>query len=319
MATAAVLYHYPCPDGAFAALAAYLYFSALRKPVRFYPNIVYNPIKIEDLPFSDFEAVYLLDMVGPDGFVKDLSLKAKRVVILDHHLTAVKRFKADEYAFQNIHCIIDMRRSAATVAYDYFTEKLQSEKKLLLVAKKDKQRVHTLFKYVEDADLWRWSLFDSKAFSTGLKKMKIEMSAVKNTGLFQQLLKLNPRQLIEKGRRAMSETSKMITTLIENSFPIRLGHGRFGQCLALEVDKYIANHRSELGHALASKSCSLNMRPIGAIAYSVQEIGNDKLKVSLRSLGAEDTAKISEAYKGGGHLNASSFLIGRDEFEQWKV
>ena len=41
----AVLYHYPCPDGAFAALAAHLYFSAAARPVRFFPNTVYDPIR----------------------------------------------------------------------------------------------------------------------------------------------------------------------------------------------------------------------------------------------------------------------------------
>ncbi|GLJ47491.1 hypothetical protein SUGI_1002500 [Cryptomeria japonica] len=43
--SSAVLYHYPCPDGAFAALAAHLYFSARQKPVVFFPNTVYNPIR----------------------------------------------------------------------------------------------------------------------------------------------------------------------------------------------------------------------------------------------------------------------------------
>ncbi|RRT51132.1 hypothetical protein B296_00032593 [Ensete ventricosum] len=43
----AVLYHYPCPDGAFAALAARLYFSATSLPVLFVPNAVYDPIRLK--------------------------------------------------------------------------------------------------------------------------------------------------------------------------------------------------------------------------------------------------------------------------------
>lgn len=45
----AVLYHYPCPDGAFAALAAYIYFShspAAAAP-RFFPNTVYSPLRCQ--------------------------------------------------------------------------------------------------------------------------------------------------------------------------------------------------------------------------------------------------------------------------------
>lgn len=38
-----VLYHYPCPDGVFAALAAFLYHRAVNKEVRFVPNTVYSP------------------------------------------------------------------------------------------------------------------------------------------------------------------------------------------------------------------------------------------------------------------------------------
>lgn len=40
-----VLYHYPCPDGIFAALAAHLYHNARGRPVSFLPNTVYEPLR----------------------------------------------------------------------------------------------------------------------------------------------------------------------------------------------------------------------------------------------------------------------------------
>ena len=40
-----VLYHYPCPDGIFAALAAYLYHTAVGRPVSYLPNTVYEPLR----------------------------------------------------------------------------------------------------------------------------------------------------------------------------------------------------------------------------------------------------------------------------------
>lgn len=43
-----------------------------------------------------------------------------------------------------------------------------------------------------------------------------------------------------------------------------------------------------------------------------------QLKVSLRSLGEEDTTPISQHYGGGGHRNASSFICAADEFEGWR-
>lgn len=44
-----------------------------------------------------------------------------------------------------------------------------------------------------------------------------------------------------------------------------------------------------------------------------------QIKVSLRSLGAEDTTVISQSYGGGGHRNASSCVMPVSEFEGWKV
>ncbi|KAL0356403.1 UNVERIFIED_CONTAM: hypothetical protein Sradi_4087200 [Sesamum radiatum] len=78
----AVLYHYPCPDGAFAALAAHLYFShspvATTPPALFFPNTVYSPLRADDLPLNEIDNVYLLDFVGPPGFIQQLSSKVER-------------------------------------------------------------------------------------------------------------------------------------------------------------------------------------------------------------------------------------------------
>jgi len=121
-ASPAILYHYPCPDGAFAALAAHLYFKAtsLFSPL-FFPNTVYNPLRFfliqyllfvpfillsiivmpcvlllcrfiyvyvflslieifsaEDLPLNEISDLYLLDFVGPDGFIQEISTKVPR-------------------------------------------------------------------------------------------------------------------------------------------------------------------------------------------------------------------------------------------------
>jgi hypothetical protein len=48
-AAAVVCYHYPCHDGAFAALAAHLHFAATQTPVRFVPNRVFRPCTVGDL------------------------------------------------------------------------------------------------------------------------------------------------------------------------------------------------------------------------------------------------------------------------------
>ncbi|OVA14283.1 hypothetical protein BVC80_9027g41 [Macleaya cordata] len=319
--TAAVLYHYPCPDGVFAALAAHIYFSSTNLPVLYFPNTVYAPIKVEDLPLDEIEEVYLLDFVGPSGFVGKLCSQVGSVIILDHHKTAVEMFKTDTSIGGNVVKIIDIERSGATIAYDYFKRKLLERGfRNELVAENELERVNRLFKYIEDGDLWRWALPDSKAFSSGMKDLNIEFDVRLNPTLFdQQLLSLDPQFVISQGISSLSHKQKLIDEVLEQSYEIALGGGAFGHCLAVNADS-ISELRSELGHQLANKSRNLNLRGIGAVVYGVPELGNvELLKISLRSADPEDTTPISQKFGGGGHRNASSFMLSTTKFEQWKV
>ncbi len=116
-----VLYHYPCPDGVFAALAAYLALSATGAPARFIPHTVYSPLSLEALPVGPSDCVYLLDYAGPPGFAVALAQRAGRVVVLDHHKTAAEQLShAAVSATPNLDVTFDMERSGATIARDHF-------------------------------------------------------------------------------------------------------------------------------------------------------------------------------------------------------
>uniref|UniRef100_A0A0D9VJL0 DHHA1 domain-containing protein n=1 Tax=Leersia perrieri TaxID=77586 RepID=A0A0D9VJL0_9ORYZ len=322
----AVLYHYPCPDGAFAALAAHLYFSAAALPVRFFPNTVYDPIRSDALPFDEIKDVYLLDFVGPPDFVTDIALKVESVTILDHHKTAFESLCGNATLGKNVNKVIDMQRSGATIAFDFFSNKLSMVGSDLwnhesanaingvkYLPDNKVETVHKLFKFIEDGDLWRWAIPNSKAFSSGLKDLDIEFDVNINQKLFDQasidlLLELDPEEVISRGQATLSYKQKLIDDCLEKSYEIALGCGSFGNCLAVNADA-ISNLRSELGNQLAEKSL-----------YKVPELNNDNmLKISLRSLNEEDTTSISKEYGGGGHRNASSFLLSVTEFDRWKA
>ncbi len=64
-------------------------------------------------------------------------------------------------------------------------------------------------------------------------------------------------------------------------------------------------------------------RGIGAVCYeekgkSVVD-GDKNYKVSLRAVLDEDTTAIAKCYGGGGHKDASSFILPREEWGTWKT
>jgi len=167
-----------------------------------------------------------------------------------------------------------MQRSGATIAFDFFRNKLLTEASILWGSESDKdvaeikyvpddkvETVHKLFKFIEDGDLWRWKIPNSKAFSSGLKNLDIEFNVNANSKLFDQLLELDPEHVISRGQVTLLEKQRLIDDCLGKSYEISLGCGQFGNCLAVDADS-ISNLRSELGHQLASKSRNLNLRQV---------------------------------------------------------
>ena len=52
---------------------------------------------------------------------------------------------------------------------------------------------------------------------------------------FVQLLELDAQTLIAKGQASLLEKQRLIDQVLENSFVVQLGQGKFGQCLVSSV------------------------------------------------------------------------------------
>ncbi|KAG6522701.1 hypothetical protein ZIOFF_019852 [Zingiber officinale] len=155
---------------------------------------------VDDLPLGEINEVYLLDFIGSSGFIGELYPKVESVIILDHHKTAVEALCGNASFGKNVIKVIDMDKSGATIAFDFFKEKLLKRSDTLKglgihnhqeAGQKNLsgykfERVQKLFEYIEDGDIWRWKLPHSKAFSSGLKDMNIEYNVNVNSALFEQ-------------------------------------------------------------------------------------------------------------------------------------
>ena len=51
---------------------------------------------------------------------------------------------------------------------------------------------------LQDADLWRWALPESKAFHAGFCSLRLNWDANANPGIWSQLLQLSPSDVIQK-------------------------------------------------------------------------------------------------------------------------
>ena len=111
-----------------------------------------------------------------------------RVVVLDHHKTALETLPPNGTGPPNLQILLDMKRSGATIAYDFFLQRLQAQSPSQSLFHDDEvPRLETLFKYIQDADLWTWALPDSKPFSSGLSDSGIEYSVAENAEVFDQV------------------------------------------------------------------------------------------------------------------------------------
>lgn len=308
-----VFYHYPCADGIFAALAATLYFRSRGVQPRCVPHEVYRSVQLAELQLQPQSVAFLLDYSGPDGFPQQLAQQLRAVVVLDHHKTAAAQLADTASHPPNLHVHMDMGRSGATIARDFFAPPGMSE------------QLQHIFSMVEDADLWRWALPGSRAFHAGLSARKLEFNCIANPGIWEELLALDPQQVIAEGEVVIQHQEQLIAEALQGAQQHQLGGAQgasrgWGSCLGCRVAGELTKYRSQLGNRLAQRSAELGMSPVGLVAYHEAGMPNKDthIKVSLRSTDGFDTSAVSEAFGGGGHAAASSCIITLDELQAWR-
>ena len=102
--------------------------------------------------------VAFVDIAPAKDELQELADVAGQVVILDHHVTARDRIANDvsfvnELEAEGHHVHFDLGHSGAVLAWHYF---------------RPEEEVPGLLRYVEDQDLWNWTLSDSDAVNAAI-------------------------------------------------------------------------------------------------------------------------------------------------------
>jgi len=147
MTEIAIIYHDPCPDGLAAAWITFQELNPYGHRIRMIPTgYDTNP---PDLPSET--NIWIVDFSYPPDVLAELAAKHERVIVLDHHATAAEALGGTEgLPALGADGTIDVDRSGAGIAWDWWHPTLPRP---------------WWVDYVEDRDLWRWALPDSRAIN----------------------------------------------------------------------------------------------------------------------------------------------------------
>lgn len=309
-----VIYHANCMDGAGAAFAAWL---------KFGDEAEYRPASYGDPAPTDEEVrgrdVYVLDFSYPRAELERIADAVElippgvvthkgRLVVLDHHKTAQENCEGLDF------CTFDMGMSGAALAWEHFH----------VPSGRHTYTLNPLFAYIQDRDLWRWDIPDSREISAALAL----------TGAFSDFRKLasiynswftSKDGLIRDGRVALKVQAQIVDSTVATAEEVLIEvpahHPSTGQfSVGLNVRALAVTTptlRSEIGEALAIEAAKRSFNAVGVVYYRDGKAGI--WRVSLRSRDvygghpvhlinkATDVASIAEAFGGGGHARAASF------------
>ncbi|HEY3997494.1 MAG TPA: phosphoesterase [Candidatus Xenobia bacterium] len=254
-----VLYHADCPDGFGAAWAAWR---------RRGDQAQYQPVKHHEPPptLPAQAKVLLVDFAYPRTELLKLKSEVGLLAVLDHHESSQKDLQGLDFAH------FDMTHSGARLSWDWFHPDAP---------------VPTLVDYIEDRDLWRWLLPNSRDITNGLNSYPQDFSVW--TRLAQ-----NMAELKLEGAAITRFQDRMIDIAVKAARVLDIGG------LKVPTTNCTSPLTSEVGNKL------IELYP-DAPCVAVYSDAPGSRNWSLRSKGSFNVSELAARFGGGGHRNASGF------------
>lgn len=309
-----VIYHGDCLDGFGSAYAAWCYHgdSATYRPMHHG-----EPWALADIAGHK---VFILDFSFPPDLLETMAGIADSVTQIDHHASARKawgdKFEADAKGLRSyqhptlpLTVAFDLEKSGARLAWEHFQPDTPTP---------------LAIRHVEDQDMWRFALPDTRAFCRALRLLPFDFAA------WHQLIIETPddaapryaetivqgsaiEQFFQNEIERLAHSSLRMPALLRGEPVDALQAQRHGQTVIADGDlSWLATagiainanamFASELGNSLAEQS--------GSYGLIWQLSGDGEVKASLRSKGKTlDVSLIATRYGGGGHPNAAGFRM----------
>lgn len=270
-----IIYHKDCPDGFSSAWAAWRKFKNKAEYIAVDPK--HLP---EKLPKN--KLVFAIDTSFSPKNLNKLIDRGNNVTVIDHHPSEENDVKlSPKFVF-------DLKHSGAVLAWNFF----HPQKKMPI-----------LLKTIEDLDLWRFKMPNTKEISTYIEMLDFDFSTWDKLARDIE----NPKRqklIIQEGTVILKYKEKITLNIVKRA-----------QLVMFEgIKTYASNSvvlRSETGNILAKK-----ILPPMSIVWSVKKDG--RTWIGLYSDGSVDISKIAKKYGGGGHKAAAGFVLPEGAKLPWQ-
>lgn len=227
--------------------------------------------------------IYFIDCSLESEAISELASKNK-VILIDHH------FSSKEKANLLPGSVFDDKHSAAFLSWKYF---------------QDGKRAPLIVLYVEDYDIWKFKLPNSKELTTVLNLYSFNFKVWdKLAKIFQD--KNKRKELVKKGQAIVDYQKYLIGDLAGKGEEVV-----FEGYDAVAVNSPILS--SEIGNHIYTKTGKIG------IIWSYKGKRKQKIGVSLRGGGEINLADVAKKYGGGGHEAAAGFAIKGDLDFPWQT
>ena len=243
-----------------------------------------------DPPDVKGREVHMLDFSYKRRVMERLifALDSGSLTLLDHHKTAEADL-ADLPHVERVSMTFDMKHCGARLAFDHFGGRDSGS---------PVHHAERFVDYVQDRDLWKWQLPDSRLVSTAIDAYPRTFEA------WDHLVLRPPEQLADEGRIIEPYRQRCIESACALA---RLG--KIGGHVVPVANTSEMRVASDTAHTLAAGY------PFAA-TYWVRADGIIKFSLRSREEGI-DVSEIAVAYGGGGHPHAAGFEMQPEQFADW--
>ena len=263
-----IIYHAHCYDGFGAAWSAWKKFGDSAS------YVAQKHGDVEILDRLNGKEIYIVDFAFSKNEMLDIEKKAKKLVVIDHHISAEDAVKSlKEFSFA-------LDKSGSYLAWEYF----------------HKEEVPLLIKYISDHDIWTHTMPNYEEVGSYIYASESDEEN------FEAFNKLSEELETKEGFEKALEMGGLLRRIHLQKVKEYSEKASLISFEGYEIYAVNAPHEvcSELGHLLSEKTNSFSL------SFYFEK---DKWKCSLRSVKDFDVSEVAKKYGGGGHKNAAGFAV----------